>query len=71
MKVVAFHTPSLDVRGTNISVYDYAHFNETLLKNKKYKIPASIELEYDIPANSDAVKETKKCFEYAKQILEN
>ena len=43
----------------------------TLLKNKKYKIPASIELEYDIPANSDAVKETKKCFEYAKQILEN
>lgn len=43
----------------------------TLLKNKKYKIPASIELEYDIPAGSDAVKETKKCFEYAKDILEN
>ncbi len=37
---------------------------------KKYKIPASIELEYDIPAGSDAVKETKKCFEYAKAILE-
>ena len=33
----------------------------TLLKTKKYKIPASIELEYDIPAGSDAVKETKKC----------
>ena len=43
----------------------------TLLKNKKYKIPVSIELEYDIPANSDAVKETRKCFEYAKHILEN
>ena len=42
----------------------------TLLKTKKYKIPASIELEYDIPAGSDAVKETKKCFEYAKTILE-
>jgi sugar phosphate isomerase/epimerase len=42
----------------------------TLLKTKKYKIPASIELEYDIPAGSDAVKETKKCFEYAKAILE-
>lgn len=41
-----------------------------LLKEKKYKIPATIELEYDIPAGSDAVKETKKCFEYAKQILE-
>ena len=42
----------------------------SLLKSKKYKIPASIELEYDIPAGSDAVKETKKCFEYAKAILE-
>lgn len=43
----------------------------TLLKNKKYKIPASIELEYDIPTNSDAVNETKKCLAYAKDILEN
>jgi sugar phosphate isomerase/epimerase len=42
----------------------------TLLKDKKYKIPATIELEYDIPAGSDAVKETKKCFEFAKQVLE-
>ena len=42
----------------------------TLLKTKKYKIPATIELEYDIPAGSDAVQETKKCFEFAKAILE-
>ena len=42
----------------------------TLLKEKKYKIPATIELEYDIPSGSDAVKETKKCFEYAKTLLE-
>ncbi len=41
----------------------------TLLKTKKYKIPASIELEYDIPAGSDAVQEAKKCVEYAKMIL--
>ena len=40
-----------------------------LLKEKKYDIPASIELEYDIPAGSDAVKETKKCLEYAKKAL--
>lgn len=40
-----------------------------LLKEKKYKIPATIELEYDIPAGSDAVKETRKCFEYAKAAL--
>jgi len=42
----------------------------TLLKEKKYKIPATIELEYDIPAGSDAVKETRKCFEFAKKMLE-
>lgn len=42
----------------------------TLLKEKKYKIPATIELEYDIPAGSNAVEETKRCFEYAKKILE-
>ena len=42
----------------------------TLLKNKKYAIPATIELEYDIPAGSDAVKETRKCREYAKAALE-
>lgn len=41
----------------------------TLLKEKKYKIPATIELEYDIPEGSDAVKEVKKCVDYAKKIL--
>ena len=40
-----------------------------LLKEKKYDIPASIELEYEIPAGSDAVKETKKCLAYAKAAL--
>ncbi|MBZ5857191.1 sugar phosphate isomerase/epimerase family protein [Flavihumibacter profundi] len=40
-----------------------------LLKAKKYAIPATIELEYDIPAGSDAVKETHKCLEYAKKAL--
>lgn len=40
-----------------------------LLKEKKYNIPASIELEYKIPEGSDAVKEVKKCLEYAKHAL--
>lgn len=40
-----------------------------LLKEKKYNIPASIELEYAIPAGSDAVKETRKCMEYTRQAL--
>ncbi len=41
----------------------------TLLRDKKYKIPATIELEYDIPPGSDAVKETGKCLDYARVIL--
>jgi sugar phosphate isomerase/epimerase len=41
----------------------------TLLKENKYSIPATIELEYDIPEGSDAIKETRKCLEYAKKIL--
>ncbi len=41
----------------------------TLLKTKKYKIPVSIELEYNIPAGSDAVKEVTKCVAYAKNVL--
>lgn len=40
-----------------------------LLKDKKYKIPGSIELEYQIPAGSDAVKEVKTCLNYAKKAL--
>lgn len=40
-----------------------------LLKKKKYDIPVSIELEYDIPEGSDAVQEVKKCMAYAKAAL--
>jgi sugar phosphate isomerase/epimerase len=40
-----------------------------LMKKNKYKFPATIELEYNIPAGSDAVKEVIKCREYAKKAL--
>jgi sugar phosphate isomerase/epimerase len=40
-----------------------------LIKKKKYKFPATIELEYEVPADSDAVKEVAKCVEYAKKAL--
>jgi sugar phosphate isomerase/epimerase len=40
-----------------------------LVKNKKYKFPISIELEYEVPEGSDAVKEVAKCIEFAKNIL--
>ncbi|HTD98134.1 MAG TPA: hypothetical protein VK668_02565 [Mucilaginibacter sp.] len=40
-----------------------------LIKKNKYKFPATIELEYDIPAGSDAVKEVIKCREFAVKAL--
>jgi sugar phosphate isomerase/epimerase len=39
------------------------------LKKNKWKMPASIELEYDVPADSDAVKEVAKCVQYCKDAL--
>jgi hypothetical protein len=40
-----------------------------LMKKNKYKFPATIELEYDIPKDSDAVKEVIKCREFAVKAL--
>lgn len=40
-----------------------------LLRDEGYDIPVSIELEYQIPEGSDAVKEVKKCYEFAKAAL--
>jgi len=40
-----------------------------LMRQEKYKFPASIELEYDIPEGSDAVVETSKCVQFCKNAL--
>lgn len=34
MKVISFHLNHFSIRGTEVAVYDYAHYNETILKNK-------------------------------------
>ena len=41
-----------------------------LMRDEKYKFPATIELEYEIPEGSDAVAEVKKCVEYCKTAIE-
>jgi sugar phosphate isomerase/epimerase len=40
-----------------------------LVKKNKWKIPGSVELEYNIPDGSDAVKEVRKCVEYCRNAL--
>lgn len=39
------------------------------LKQKRYKIPASVEYEYETPAGSSVVAEVKKCVEFCKAAL--
>lgn len=36
MKKVAFWSNQLCERGTEVAIYDYAHYNETILNNKSY-----------------------------------
>jgi sugar phosphate isomerase/epimerase len=40
-----------------------------VVKKNRWRMPASIELEYDIPKGSDAVKEVRKCVEYCRRAL--
>jgi sugar phosphate isomerase/epimerase len=40
-----------------------------LVKKNKWKIPGSVELEYNIPEGSDAVKEVRTCVEYCRNAL--
>jgi sugar phosphate isomerase/epimerase len=40
-----------------------------LVKQNKWTMPACIELEYQVPAGSDAVKEVAKCLAYCRQAL--
>jgi sugar phosphate isomerase/epimerase len=41
-----------------------------LMKKSKYSFPATIELEYQIPDGSDAVKEVAKCVDFCRKALE-
>jgi sugar phosphate isomerase/epimerase len=40
-----------------------------LVEKNKWPIPATIELEYSVPADSDAVKEVAKCLAFCRQAL--
>lgn len=42
-----------------------------LVRKNKWPIYCDIELEYEIPQGSDAVKEVRKCMEYCKKGLDN
>ena len=55
MKTIAFHSNQLGLRGVEVALYDYAHYNETLLNNKSYIFA-------DASLNLDALPKFKKRF---------
>lgn len=40
-----------------------------LMQKNKYDFPATIELEYEVPENSNPIKEVQKCLEFCRQQL--
>ena len=40
-----------------------------LMRDQKYSFPGTVELEYEVPEGSDAVKEVSKCLEYCRKAL--
>ena len=40
-----------------------------LVEKNKWKMPASVELEYAVPEGSDAVQEVRKCLDYCRRAL--
>lgn len=40
-----------------------------MMQKNKYKFPATIELEYQVPENSDPVSEVQKCLEFCRKSL--
>lgn len=40
-----------------------------LMSKNRYSFPATIELEYQVPEGSDAIKEVQKCVEFCQKVL--
>ena len=58
MKNVVFHSNQLGIRGTEVALYDYAHYNEHVLGNKSYII-----------SNANSNLETLKKFENRFEVF--
>lgn len=64
MKIIAFLSNKLTLRGTEVAMYDYAHFNETILGNKSIIITRSYEItKNEIDSDEKAYKKFSDRFE--------
>lgn len=71
MITVAFLSNKLTLRGTEVAIYDYAHYNETILGNKSIIITRDYEKvkhEFDVDIQAyDKFKQRFNLFYYAEQ----
>jgi sugar phosphate isomerase/epimerase len=42
-----------------------------MMRDRKYKFQATIELEYPVPPGSTTLKELSRCVEYCRKVLES
>jgi len=56
---IAFQTNQLSLRGTEVAIYDYAHFNETLLGNESIIL---VKRKHHFPHDKPAVEKFEKRF---------
>lgn len=61
MRVVGFLTQKLTLRGTEVAIYDYAHYNETILGNK------SIIMTKEFSENKDLKYISEEAYEHFKK----
>ena len=61
-KTIAFHSPTIDERGTCIAIYDYAHFNETILHNSSIIITSHQAIRNASRTNSQVLRKFSKRF---------
>ena len=57
---IVFHSNQLSIRGTETALYDYAHYNETLLGNVSYIMA---------PANSDMASYEKFLQRFGDRVI--
>jgi hypothetical protein len=59
---IGFYENHLSIRGMSVALFDYAHYNETLLKNNSFIITKPIRYCVDLDENSEVHEKFKKRF---------
>lgn len=73
MKNIAFHSNELNLRGTNVAMYDYAYYNQSILNNKSYILSNKKSDLSSLPKFSKSFEvflydHFEECYDYVKEM---